>query len=57
MAYVAYNCRYMYHAAAGLVVCVAHTIVHRREVKVHLARVFGLELFHLQVDHNETVQP
>lgn len=31
-------------------------IVHNRQIKVHLARVLGFELFALQVDHDAAMQ-
>lgn len=44
-------------ADAGLVVYVAHTNRPPPKGRSSLARVFGRELFHLRVDHNETAQP
>ena len=39
-----------------LVVGMAHQVVDRREVEVHLARVLGLELGRLEVDDDVAAQ-
>ena len=43
-------------ADAGRILFAFQQIVHNRQIKVHLARVLGFELFALQVDHDVAMQ-
>ena len=40
----------------GWVACVLQRVIHRRQVKVHFARILGFELSALQVNYHETSQ-
>jgi hypothetical protein len=35
---------------------VTNQIIKRRKIEIHLARVFGFEFFHLQINHKQTTQ-